>query len=98
MTTAPWSIDNCSSCGAEIVWAMTERGKRMPVDAHACEDGNLILRREEDDPAHWVAEVVSKERRSLIQFNITTNLGPKVDIRLYKSHFATCANAARHRR
>lgn len=23
----------CSSCGAEVIWTVTEAGKRMPVDA-----------------------------------------------------------------
>ncbi len=25
----------CRSCGAEIVWALTDKGKRMPLDALA---------------------------------------------------------------
>lgn len=35
----------CGSCGAEITWARTEKGKPMPVDAAPNERGNLIVER-----------------------------------------------------
>jgi hypothetical protein len=35
--------DFCRSCGAEIVWAETPKGRRMPVDAHPYPNGNLRL-------------------------------------------------------
>lgn len=40
----------CFSCGAEIVWALTEKGKRMPVDAEPVADGNLELDVRTDPP------------------------------------------------
>jgi hypothetical protein len=33
----------CFSCGAEIVWYMTERGRKIPLDPDPTPDGNLIL-------------------------------------------------------
>jgi len=33
----------CQSCGAHIVWAITEGGKKMPVDSEPDPDGNLLL-------------------------------------------------------
>ena len=30
---SPRKTSNCRSCGAEIVWAVTATGKRMPLDA-----------------------------------------------------------------
>lgn len=33
----------CSSCGAHILWAITERGKMIPIDAAPRPDGNMIL-------------------------------------------------------
>jgi hypothetical protein len=33
----------CRSCGAQIVWAVTEAGKRMPVDPEPSPDGNVEL-------------------------------------------------------
>jgi hypothetical protein len=36
----------CRSCRAEIVWALTDKGARMPVDAKSATDGNLVLYRQ----------------------------------------------------
>lgn len=33
----------CSSCGAEIWWAMTLAGKNMPLDAEPSSDGNIRI-------------------------------------------------------
>lgn len=38
----------CRSCGAEIVWAQTKQGKKMPVDAAAHPDGTLKVTAERD--------------------------------------------------
>lgn len=33
----------CSSCGADIVWKITEGGKKMPIDSTPAPDGNLVF-------------------------------------------------------
>jgi hypothetical protein len=33
----------CTSCGAEIEWAVTAAGKRIPLDVGDTPDGNLVL-------------------------------------------------------
>ena len=35
-------VAQCSSCHAEIIWALTERGKRMPVDANPVPAGGNV--------------------------------------------------------
>jgi hypothetical protein len=35
--------DNCRSCDARVIWSVTERGRRMPVDYQPLEKGNLLL-------------------------------------------------------
>jgi hypothetical protein len=72
----------CRSCGAAILWVKTVAGKAMPLDAVPAEDGNIALM-----PAG--AMVLPKE---------TADLGQKIGARRYKSHFATCPNAAKHRK
>jgi len=36
-------MSTCRSCGATIVWAITDSGKRMPVDAEPDPAGNLSI-------------------------------------------------------
>lgn len=40
-----YRIEHCRSLGCEapIIWAVTSRGKRMPVDAEPSPDGNVEL-------------------------------------------------------
>lgn len=33
----------CKSCGAQVVWAVTSTGKRMPVDVEPAAMGNVLL-------------------------------------------------------
>ncbi len=34
---------SCRSCGAPIIWAKTEKGKAMPLDAEPAQTGTLWL-------------------------------------------------------
>lgn len=36
--------DTCRSCGAPIRWAISEKGRRMPVDTIPVIGGNIVLR------------------------------------------------------
>jgi hypothetical protein len=74
-------MSKCSSCGSEIIWAKTENGKAMPLDAAPVDptkvDGTCLLI---DGVARFGAiDAPTREPR-------------------YVSHFATCPNAAKHRR
>lgn len=74
----------CGSCGASIVWTETVTGKSMPVDSEASPDGNVVIGRPDDPRNAPVARVLRKGEMSP---------GPR-----FKSHFATCPNAATHRK
>lgn len=68
----PMTADGtCSSCGARIVWAVTEADKRIPLDADPETRGVLVTR------------------------GTTTKL---VIAATYRPHFATCPQAAQHRK
>ena len=67
-------MSRCKSCQAPITWAVTEGGKKIPLDA------------------------ASKERRACV-IGEEPDGSPGVAIRdTYLSHFATCPDAAKHRR
>jgi len=77
----------CRDCPAEIVWARTPFGKAMPVDADPHPDGNVRL----------------VEQPGAAPSAITLRLDDLRAVRaagdpLYRSHFATCPNAAARRR
>lgn len=76
-------MSKCKSCGKEIIWVNTKRGKSMPCDAapirfSRAEKGELFV-----TP---FGEVVSGVRCST-----SDEIG-------YISHFATCPNANQHRK
>jgi hypothetical protein len=61
----------CKSCGAEILWARTSAGKRVPLDA--------------------------KPQRLFVR-GVGLEGGGVVLRSCFTSHFATCPDAAQHRR
>ena len=73
----------CSSCGAKILWALTEKGARIPVDPDPRLDGNLLLYRRPDG--------------SLLARYLSGESAPPGQ-RRYVSHFVTCPNAKTHRK
>jgi hypothetical protein len=70
----------CKSCGAEIFWVKSSRGKPMPLN-------------KDPDPAGNIVVVVGIGYVFLP--NAPEALPPKP---YYKSHFATCEFAAKHRK
>lgn len=73
--------DSCRSCGAAIVWTLTQKGKRMPVDAEPVSNGKFVLEDEEDD-----------EKRRAVYIGEKGGYGGE----RYSSHFGTCPHAAEH--
>lgn len=77
----------CSSCGAEVVWVKTRTGKKMPVDALATPDGNVVITRLED----------SGELRGVV-LTVEEMASNAWAGRRHTSHFATCPQADAHRK
>jgi hypothetical protein len=76
----------CRSCGAPIIWALTEQLKRIPMNPDPVVPPGLFV----------LDEVVGsgKPPTAISLARATGPSGP----RLYESHFATCPDAAKHRR
>ncbi len=70
----------CKSCGAEIDWAVTKNGKRIPLNAEWTPGGNIVI------DGEGRAIVVGDDEPGFTGMVRRT------------SHFATCSNAAKHRR
>jgi hypothetical protein len=77
-------VNRCRSCQAEVVWVITERGRRMPLDAEPRYDGNVVIQvdAEGQEVGHYL-------RRGDVL---------KPGTPRYVSHFSTCPDAERHRR
>lgn len=80
----PFPVEDCRSCKKPVIWAKTERGKAMPVDAEPSTDGTVSLRWGHDGST-VLASVPSRH----LAFG-------RRDLR--KSHFATCKDAGTWRR
>lgn len=81
----------CRSCQAPILWTETANGERMPVDEKPNQlHGNVLLEFTDDSPApKLLAGVLTRGQAA----------GARAEQkRLYRSHFASCPDADRHRR
>lgn len=87
----------CSSCGSEILWVYSEKGKAMPLDTVAGalgpkgEPPRFRKERVEDDPRGGGLT------RKIVHFvkdnEMEANTRP-----LYQPHFVTCPTADQHRK
>lgn len=76
-------MGRCRTCEQEIVWALTERGKPIPIDPNPRADGNITLH-SLAGADQQIAHVLGADEAAS---------GPT-----YVSHFATCPDAETHRR
>lgn len=78
----------CRSCGAPVRWAMFRESRKLnPLNAAADPKGNLGI----------VRGQTHHDGTPLVVVVTAANAGDVGNER-YTSHFATCANAAQHRR
>jgi len=90
-------LSRCRSCGEAILWTITTNGKRMPVDAEpvvAARGFRLDETVLDDAQMGFNEDDLRPGKELLVTFVVEAPPGE----RLYQSHFATCPNAAEHRR
>lgn len=75
----------CSSCPASVIWAETEKGRPIPVDAKPVANGNIYL-------------VHRGPRKAPLAVHAKFDRIDGQKIPKYRAHFASCPNASRHRR
>lgn len=76
----------CKSCGAPILWAVSETtGKQHPIDVAPVSNGNALLIWPDYVPRGM------PEAPPTVQF-VKTGRGA------HRSHFASCPHASQHRR
>ena len=79
-------MSRCKSCAAEIVWAVTTGGKRIPVDAHPAPGGNLVLR-----------QTIGGPPRALMVGATIDMTDPDDDGQRWWPHHGTCPQASEWR-
>lgn len=79
---------SCRLCGAPLLWGVTVKRHRMPLDPEPSPEGNVRLEPHEYRPEPW-AVVLSGDELTRARAEGEP---------LFVSHFATCPHAKRHRR
>lgn len=90
-------MPKCEGCGALVIWTLTEKGKRMPVDAEPMKRVILV------DPGNDVLATQKRLNDYLLDTEDAPGKGwlppPTAQvIDTYVSHFATCPKAAGFRK
>jgi hypothetical protein len=90
-------LSRCRSCEEPIIWTITTNGKRMPVDAEpvVAARGFRIDETLLDEAQMGFNEDELRPGKDVLATFITE---PQPGELLYLSHFATCPNAAQHRK
>lgn len=96
------SDSRCKSCRAAIRWARTTAGRAIPLDYLPDDAGRFVVeRRGRDVIAVEVRELLpldEPDANSPEDVGHTGPVQPPRETPRYTSHFATCPQAAQHRR
>lgn len=90
MTVRKTDITTCRSCGASIAFVLTTGGKRMPIDVEPSDKGTLFVFAPLPTVALSAESVTARSERA--------ELARTQGRERYVSHFATCPQAAQHRK
>jgi hypothetical protein len=82
--------NRCRSCKKPIIWAITEKNKRIPIDPKPAANGNIAL----VDRGNFLLPLAHYKSAGLI----AAMRAAEPTTPLFLSHFATCPDAARFRK
>jgi len=83
-------MSTCRSCSAPIEWAITQYGKRMPLDLGAHPDGRVTVVGRTADRTAWLVVALGAD-----DLERARQLG---ELELRRAHFQTCPDADTWRR
>lgn len=83
----------CRTCGAPIAWAITDRGRRIPIDPKPVPDALHA-------DGQWTPGLlaITLDAYGVAHARAWRKGEPRPDATLYASHFATCPQANAHRK
>jgi hypothetical protein len=83
--TARKRISSCTRCFATVIWVITERGQKLPIDRQPA-----IASYDPANPAHaWDRGFCVFTDRATVHFLKKTE-PPRPGVQVFRSHFATC--------
>lgn len=88
-------MSRCRGCGAEVTWAVSEKGKKMIFDAEASDDGTFFLLRDPSGNHELLAFHTSKQEA--VERAMGHLPGELDGEPLFVSHWATCPKAGSFR-
>lgn len=80
-------MDQCTACGAMLIWAISPGGARSPIDYAPSANGNILLL-SPSDLGQVLAVVLTKDGLDLAR---------ERGLQLRASHFSSCPNAEEFR-
>lgn len=88
----PWQPVKCRDCPELVVWAFTQKGARMPLNAEPKNNGTILLMKAAE-PLEGKLGVLAIVLSGPVLDRARSELA-----RLYTSHHASCPNAKNRRR
>lgn len=85
-------LSKCSACGAAIIWAVTDRGRKMPIDASPALPGVG------DQVLYFYLDAFGNLFDSVQRVMTADDELRKLGGDIWISHFATCPDAKKFRR
>jgi hypothetical protein len=82
--------EKCRSCRAQVTWAVTEKGKRTPIDFAPVASGNIFLR--SLGPGRPPLAIY-KSADEIAELKANNPL-----VKLFTSHFSTCPESKKWRK